>query len=340
MSGSIRDLHRNHYDKYLTEVRTSADHLFESNSYCVKIERPDDEVEVESETKLKNGKLKLIDVGIVRRGIKRVWKDGKVPKVKIHYPLIHNSNRSPHHFIEGYTEYLEDILGIRIRDRIMKGHIELSEDEKSWSSQIQEMTGRDDYYWIVVNGGKMDCTAKWWDPIRMQRVVSSLKEILFVQVGVKDKKNKNHCHFPLHGDNVIDLVGKTDLRELIRLVYNSSGVICPVTALMHLAAAVPTRYEKCYERESRPCVVLAGGRESSSWEAYATHAYLHSCGMLKCCDEGGCWKARIEPIGDGSDNDNSICKQPSTTENGIVIPKCLAMIGVNDVIRAVKNYLP
>jgi hypothetical protein len=267
-----------------------------------------------------------------------VWKSGKVPKVKIHYPLVHSSSQGPWHFTEGYTEYLEEILNIRIRDRIMKGHIELSEDEKSWIGQVQEITGRNDRYWIVVNGGKMDCTAKWWDPIRMQRVVSALKEIIFVQVGAKEEGK--HYHFPLHGDNVIDLIGKTDMRQLVRLVYNSSGVICGVTALMHLAAAVPVQFEKCYERESRPCIVLAGGRESSSWEAYANHAFLHTCGMLRCCDDGGCWKSRVLFVGDGDSNDESLCEYPVQTENGVTIPKCLAMISVNDVIRTIKNYLP
>ena len=37
---------------------------------------------------------------------------------------------------------------------------------------------------------------------------------------------------------VLDLRGKTDLRQLIRLVYHAQGVLCPVTLAMHLAAAV------------------------------------------------------------------------------------------------------
>ena len=40
---------------------------------------------------------------------------------------------------------------------------------------------------------------------------------------------------------MIDLVGKTSLRELIRLIYRADGVLCPVTLAMHLAAAVETR---------------------------------------------------------------------------------------------------
>jgi len=226
-------------------------------------------------------------------------------------------------------------LNIRIRDRMMRGHIELSDDEKSWISQVQEITGADTYYWIVVSGGKYDFTAKWWDPVRMQRVVSSLKELMFVQVGESD-----HYHPKLIGDNVIDLIGKTDMRMLIRLVYHSSGIICPVTLLMHLAAAVPVRNEKCYNRMNRPCVVIAGGREGSSWEAYCNHAYLHTCGMLDCCDNGGCWKSRVLALDDDDEKNNSLCLKPRLTENGITIPACLKMIEVGDVVRAVRKYLP
>ncbi len=338
MTAAVRDLHLNHPDRYITEVRTSAGEIWENNSYITEIDLKADEVEVESEYKvMEDGeeKIKLVDINKVRCELKKVWKQGKVPRVKIHYPLIHTSGKGPSHFTEGYTDYLEQILDIRLRDRLMKGHIEVSDDEKSWVSQIHEATGIDDYFWIVVNGGKTDFTAKWWDPVRMQRVVAGLPNVLFVQVGQKD-----HYHVELRGNNVVNLIGKTDMRQLIRLVYNSSGVICPVTLMMHLAAAVPVRSDKCYGRASRPCVVLAGGREPAAWEAYTHHSYLHTCGMLPCCDDGGCWKARTEPIGDGDEKDESLCIYPEATENGIMIPKCLKMIGVEDVIHAVSGYLP
>jgi hypothetical protein len=60
--------------------------------------------------------------------------------------------------------------------------------------------------------------------------------------------------------------------------------------------------------------------------------------MLKCCLNGGCWKSRVSKIGDGAEQDNSICERPVETEGGIIIPQCLAMITVDDVVRAVKEY--
>lgn len=329
MTAAIRDLHINHPNKYMTEVRTTGMPIWEHNRYITKINREKDEVKVDGDNAFKN-----------RNEIYKAWRYNKVPRIKLHYPLIHSSNRGPQHFTEGYTDYIERILGIRIRDRIMKGHIELSDNEKLWISQVEEIIGCNDRFWIIVNGGKMDFTAKWWDPVRMQRVVNSLPELLFVQVGNCETGGKfPHNHIRLRGDNVINLLNETNMRQLIRLVYHSSGIICPVTMLMHLAAAVPVNKERCYWRDTRPCVVLAGGREPPSWEAYNYHTYLHLCGVLSCCASGGCWKSRVVPVNDGYDDPNSMCLMPETTENGIIIPKCLKMIEVADVIKAVKRYI-
>ena len=100
----------------------------------------------------------------------------------------------------------------------------------------------------------------------------------FVQVG-----EAGHHHPALRG--VLDLRGKTDLRQLVRLVHHAQGVLCPVTLHMHLAAAVPV---KAGMPRNRPCVVVAGGREPSQWEAYPHHQYIHTNGALPCCDNGGC----------------------------------------------------
>jgi hypothetical protein len=69
---------------------------------------------------------------------------------------------------------------------------------------------------------------------------------------------------------------------------------------MHLAAAVevPPGMPK-----NRPCVVVAGGREPPHWEAYPHHQFLHRAGSLLCCDDGGCWKSRVRPLGATGPND-------------------------------------
>ncbi len=167
-------------------------------------------------------------------------------------------------------------------------------------------------------------------PSRYQRVVDHFAgKIRFVQCGESE-----HFHPPLK--NVLNLVGKTNLRDLIRLVYHADGIVCPVTMFMHMAAAIETRSGR---PKNRPCVVIAGGREPSHWEAYPHHQFLHVTGALPCCDDGGCWVSRVVPRNDGDVQDKNICKRPVLISDGIYLPECLHMISAADVIRAIEKYL-
>ena len=262
LTAVVRDLHLSYPKKYLTDVRTSAAQLWENNPYITALNENDQDVEL----------------------------------VECEYPLIHQSNEEQYHFIHGYRKFLEKKLNIVIKPTKFKGDIHISSIEKRWYSQVQEITGKDTRYWLIVSGGKLDYTCKWLDPDKLQQVVDNFKDnIQFVQVG-----EEKHNHPRLK--RVIDLVGKTDIRQLVRLMYHADGVICPVTFLMHLAAAVETKPGRPL---NRPCVVVAGGREPLQWEAYPHHQYLHTNGCLPCCDNGGCWKSRVIPIGDGDEKDAS-----------------------------------
>jgi ADP-heptose:LPS heptosyltransferase len=297
MTAAIRDLHLSNPGKFVTDVRTPADALFENNPYITRLDDNDPDVE----------------------------------KIRMEYPLIHESNQGAHHFIHGFAQFLEKKLRVHIHVSKLKGDIYISDEEKGWYSQFREIMGEDAPFWIINAGSKDDFTAKQWDHDRYQEVVNKLPNTFFVQVGASE-----HNHRLLEGNNVIDLVGKTDLRQFVRLIYHSYGVITPVSMAMHLAAAIEPHPR--YNKKSRPCVVIAGGREPMIWEAYTNHAYLHTCGMLDCCDEGGCWKSRTVPLGDGDPKDHeSLCVYPVKVRNGHV-PKCLDMIKADDVVRKVQDY--
>ncbi|NNE93487.1 MAG: ADP-heptose--LPS heptosyltransferase [Verrucomicrobiales bacterium] len=293
LTGVIRDLHELHPGRFITDVRTPCPALWENNPYNRRLDERD-------------------------RGVKTI---------ECHYPLIHRSNQEPWHFIHGFPAYLSGELGVGIRPTAFRGDIHLSQKEKGWISQVHEITGEDTRFWIVVAGGKMDYTIKWWEHERFQTVVDHFKgRIQFVQVG-----ETGHHHPGLK--NVIDLRGKTDLRQLVRLVYHSDGVLCPVTLMMHLAAAVEMRPGRAM---NRPCVVVAGGREPPHWEAYPHHQFLHTVGALRCCDNGGCWKGRTKPLGDGDEKD-----KPENLCVDVVgeLPRCMDMIRPEDVIRRIELYL-
>lgn len=295
MTAAVRDLHRTFPGQFETDVRTSCQALWENNPYITPLKENADGVKV----------------------------------IDMHYPLVHRSNTSPFHFIHGYMDYLSRTLGKWITPTDFHGDIHLSLLEKSWMSQVEEIVHVRCPFWIIVAGGKLDFTAKWWIQDRWQQVVDRLKDkILFVQCG-----EKHHAHLKLTG--VIDLVGKTNARQFIRLMHHASGVICPVTYAMHLAAAAPMRSTP---PKNRPCVVIAGGREPAQWEAYPHHRFLSTNGCLTCCDNGGCWKSRTVPFGDGDEKDNSLCDHLVASGHFPKVQQCMDMISVDDVVRAVESY--
>jgi ADP-heptose:LPS heptosyltransferase len=292
LTAAVRDLHLSYPEYFLTDVRTPCPHLWENNPY-------------------------LTPLDPVHAGVENI---------ECQYPLIHRSNQEPWHFLHGFTDFLNQRLKLQIRPTAFKGDIHLSALEKSWMSQVQERTGDCAPFWLINAGGKFDYTIKWWDPARYQAVVDHFRgRILFVQVGQTD-----HYHPALKG--VLDLRGKTDLRQLVRLVYHAQGVLGPVSLLMHLAAAVETRPGM---PNSRPCVVVAGGREPPQWEAYPHHQFLHTVGALRCCDQGGCWKSRTRALGDGDakDNPENLCLDVISD-----LPRCMDLITAADVIRAIEHY--
>lgn len=292
LTAAVRDLHRCYPHQFLTDVRTCCPALWKNNPYLTPLHENDPEVHL----------------------------------LECDYPLIGRSNQAPYHCLHGFVSFLNEQLGLHIQPSEFRGDIHLSLEEKSWVSQVQELTGEDTPFWIVVAGGKFDVTIKWWETSRYQRVIDHFRgRLQFVQVG-----EAGHHHPKLAG--VIDLRGRTDLRQLIRLVYHSQGILCGVTAAMHLAAAVETKHGS---PPHRPCVVIAGAREPAHWEAYPHHQFIHTIGQLRCCAHGGCWKSRTVPLGDGDERDHPDRLCQDVIEQ---LPRCMALITPERVIDRIEDY--
>jgi len=291
LTAAVRDLHKCYPKQFATDMRTSCPELWDNNPYLTPLSE----------------------------------KEPGVEKIKCSYPLINRSNQAPYHCLHGYMHFLNERLGLCIQPTAFKGDIHLSRREKWWYSQVHEVTRKAIPFWIVAAGGKYDISIKWWETQRYQQVIDHFRgKIQFVQVG-----QEGHHHPRLQG--VIDLRGQTTLRELVRLIYHSQGVLCPITSLMHLAAAVECKDGLL----SRPCVVVAGGREPAHWEAYPNHQYIHTNGSLSCCANGGCWRDRVRLMGDGTERDgtNALCVQ--VTDG---LPRCMDMITSAEVIRRIELY--
>jgi ADP-heptose:LPS heptosyltransferase len=294
-SAAIKELHRQHPGEFLTDVRTPFDAVWEHNPDITPIDDADGE---------------LIDVHYDRDK----------------YVSVNRSNEHPIHLIEGYCQDLANSLKLpTLRPKELKGHIYLSREEYGWKSLAHERFNCQ-RFWLICAGGKTDATVKWIPPETSQRVVDYFRNrIQFVQVGSTEP---GHVHPELNG--VIDLRGQTDVRQLIRLVHSSCGVLCGITALMHLAAAVPL---PSWQKRPRPCVVVAGGREPRTWYGYPNgHRILETVGSLSCCRDGGCWHSTVTPI--LNDGKERLCER---VVNGH--PKCMVSIRAESIILEIERIL-
>lgn len=58
--------------------------------------------------------------------------------------------------------------------------------------------------------------------------------------------------------------------------------------------------------------------------------------MLPCCCSGGCWKARVLPLGDGDEKDlkENLCVDVVNS-----LPRCMNIITAADVVRRMEMHL-
>jgi hypothetical protein len=197
-------------------------------------------------------------------------------------------------------------------------------------------------YWLVFSGGKSDATVKHPHFKTLKAAVQLLQGlgIVFVQAGgASSPRAGTHTHPPIPG--VIDMIGKTSIRQALSLIHHADGVICPITFAMHAAAAL-----------HRPCVVVAGGREEWWWEGYVRsnlglgprrhelpveHRFLHTIGLLDCCRTKGCWKSKITRAELAPGANQGVCVLP-VQEGDRHVPLCHTLITPERIVEAVLSY--
>src|SRR5258708_5263049 len=130
LTAAVRDIHLCYPGRFLTGVRTPSPELWEHNPYLSPLDEKDPEVRI----------------------------------LDCEYPLIQKSNQRPYHFIHGFIAFLNEVLGLDIKPTDFSGDVHLSEEEKSWPSQVQAICGDDRPFWLLTAGGQHDFTTKWWDP--------------------------------------------------------------------------------------------------------------------------------------------------------------------------------
>jgi hypothetical protein len=296
MTALVRDIHITYPGKYLTGIDTPCKDIWKNNPHV-------------SEMRDKLG-CRIVNLS--------------------YGESISRASRETIHFMTGFHHDFEKKTGIRVPLQLPHPDLHLTEEEKN----TRLVEGR---YWVILSGGKQDFTTKWWPYERHQQVIDTLSAfgIRFVQLG---GKGSHPSHFHPDLKSTLNLVGKTSLREMIRIIAQSDGVLCTITFAMHAAAAL-----------SKPCVVTAGGREEWWWEAYhrdneglgpnrhllpIDHRYLHTIGLLKCCERKGCWLNKSSK----DENDKSFCKNSVSGEYSRPVPECHRMITVEKVCESVLSY--
>ena len=251
--------------------------------------------------------------------ISRVPRPPGSQAVTMHYGEQFKAAKSRRmHFMEGYIEYFNAVVGARhdVKVRLTKPKPDLY---LSRAEAAAPPRGLKRPYWVMMAGGKADMPTKWWDRLSYQAVVDGLQgRVNFVQCG-----GRSDYHANLSG--TVNLVGKTTAREFIQVIAHADGVVCPITAAMHIAAAF-----------DKPSVVIAGGREMWWWEHYPLSTYLHTIGDYDCCRTTGCYRATTTQRG------KSPCLQPlraGAEGNVISVARCMHEIPSEAVIAAVEEYL-
>lgn len=230
---------------------------------------------------------------------------GDVRDVPMHCNSI-NESHIPHHFGESFCRTLGDALGLPLRLQTNRPHLYLSEAEQL-RDVVREKTGHVGPYAVIVNGFKDDAPVKWAGTDLYQSVVDEHRgRITFVQIGAEP--DKHHHHPRLSG--VLDMVGKTSLRELLCVCSRAAFGIGGITSVGLIMAAW-----------QKPYVCLIGGREPLSWIHYPTQISLNVLGLLPCCRTNACWRNTVT----GSDAGKR-CVLPVLDAGGDTVPACMAML--------------
>ena len=262
------------YPHFQIDVRTPCQEIFENNPHLTSIKEKDPHVEI----------------------------------YNITYDDIHISGWNGLHFTDAFRHDIEKKLKVKITKTGIYPELWISDVEKSWINQVEVEFGWKGPFWILNAGRKQDNELKQYH--RWQEVVDILNwwfddKVKIVQIGHVD-----HIHPKLNG--VLNLIGKTDTRQLIRLAYWSHGSIGPLSFQFVISAAL-----------KQPAVCVAGGKEGVRWHLYPTIKHIYMNGSLNCCHIDGCWKGG--DIGGCADLINGV-------------PRCFTLIKPYMIADGVKSY--
>lgn len=228
--------------------------------------------------------------------------DEEAEVVEIKYDEINDCGWVQEHWTNAYRHDMEKKLEVKIKKTSILPELYISDLEKSWTPQVEGD------YWVINAGRKQDNELKQYH--RWQEVVTLFNDYFKYKVKLVQIGHEDHVHPDLKG--VTNLVGKTDTRQLIRLMYWAKGSVGPLSFHYVISAAL-----------KQPSVCVMGGKEDVRWHLYPHIRYLYTNGTMPCCEWGGCWLG-----GDLGKCENQI--------GGV--PKCFALITPYDIFKCIRDY--
>lgn len=236
-------------------------------------------------------------------------KDSDVEQFDVQYNDINISGWNGLHFTDAFRHDLEQQLGVPIPKTSYRPDLFISDEEKQSESLVKKLFMWDGPYWIINGGCKPDNHLKQYH--RWEETAELLNEYFGDKIKLVQVGHDSHEHPKIKG--ALNLIGKTNLRELILTCFFAHGVLTPLSFPFVVSAAL-----------EQPCVVVAGGREGVPWHLYPHVRYLYSNGALNCCTWDGCWIC----------GEMSKCK--NLTEKNV--PLCYEIIKPHMIVDAVKMY--
>ena len=196
--------------------------------------------------------------------------------------------------------------------RIITGHNRFSIDILTPEFFIKTNDNKYGDY-CVINANCQKCSETKAYPY-YQDVIDSRPDIKFIQIGGAEERDITS---DLRG--VIDVRGKTTVKELIELVSHAKWVISPPSAVVHVASAFP----------NVKTIVLSGAREPVELTKYPNTTHLTSV-----CPDGwnrnkGCMKFFMRPV------DLRTCTR-AHMEKGRKYPQCMCEIKKDDICALLK----
>ncbi len=181
-------------------------------------------------------------------------------------------------------------------------------------------------YGVIAAGSKTDMPAKQWPFDYWQELVDATDDTKWVQVGGND-----NIHVNPKLNNVIDMVGKTTLRQLFTYIYQCDQFVGHISMPMLVAMTF-----------NLPGVVICGGREPAwlydKYKEYTRLEFLSSIGRgLDCCKRTGCSVRGVkQPHNETEPAKGYYCSLPVGAGDKIG-PKCMYDIQPIHVIEELRT---